>query len=134
VLLGICEGMVLQPKRCGFVILRRRTREGVEVVEQDYGDAPWFVRPELWKIGKHILRQWLGGLRRGLDGFDRENGDFLGFPSVEDDEIVLSQIRDGAVFVAGDDTYLNQASGYADGQRLRRVLGRKGNRRQPKRN
>ena len=71
------------------------------------------------------------GLRRGLAGFNRENADFLRLPSVQHDEIVLRQIRDRAVLVTDDDTYLNQPSGYANRRPLRHVSSRNVNHRYP---
>jgi hypothetical protein len=79
------------------------------------------------------LRQRLRRLRRRLAGFDRENANFLRFSSVKDYEIVLRQIRDWAVLVPGDDTYLNQPSGNANPRGLRRFLRPHGNRGQPER-
>lgn len=86
------------------------SRQGVEVVEQDYGDAPWAGCAVLRKIGERVLWQWLGKLSRRLARFDRENADFLRLSSIQNHEIVFCEARDGAVLVTGGDTDLNQAA------------------------
>ncbi len=67
-------------------------------------------------VGKQRLK-W-SRLRRRCGGFRGEDADRLSLPAVKDSEIGLGQIRDRAVFVADNDTYLNQPSGYGDRRRL----------------
>jgi hypothetical protein len=84
-------------------------RKGVDVVEQNDGDAAdsWGVK--LREIGECVGRErlrWKRARSRG-GGFRGEDADLLRFAAVEKDEVVLREIQDGTVFVAGDDTYLN---------------------------
>src|ERR1700720_3464731 len=125
---GVRESVILRPERCVLEYGRRGSVQRVQVVEQDYGDAPRGGSAVLRQVGERVLRQRLSSPRRGLAGFDRENADFLRFPAIQNHEVVLRQICDRAVLVTCDDTYLNQPSGYANRWRLRRVLRRSGNR------
>jgi len=112
--LGIGEREILHPPGAGFVPLMAVARKGVDIVEQNDSDAADSRAVKLREIGECVGRERLRRerLRRNRPwcrggGFRGEDADLLRFASVEEDEVVLREIEDGAVFVAGDDAYLN---------------------------
>jgi hypothetical protein len=86
-------------------------RKGIEVVEQNDGDAANSGGVYLREIGKGVGRQRLrlewSKQRSRLGGFRGEDADGLRLTAVKDGKIVFREIGHGAVFIAHDNANLN---------------------------